>query len=479
MAVSDLKKYKLRTRLSLAYIFLALFLVALISILSNVFLEKHFQDYIIKQQATKNMDIASLISQQYNDADNSWRKTVVENIGINALEQGLIVKVKDKPGNIIWDATVHNSGLCNQMITHMSQNMASRYPRFAGGYKVNSYPLKHGAKLVGNVEIGYYGPFYYNDNDLAFINALNKILGMAATFSLLLALLLGALTAKRFSAPISSAVEAARDISRGHYNHRITDISNTTEIDELTSTVNDLAEGLGKQEKLRRRLTANVAHELRTPLATLQSHMEAMIDGIWEPDSSRLKSCHEEIMRLNRLVGDLENLARYESEDPVIRRENFDLSELTRHIIKNYEAEFANKDIVLDFQGGVSPVHADRDKISQVIVNLLSNALKYTAAGGSVIITVAHDQAQAILKIRDRGIGISSEDLEHIFERLYRVDKSRSRESGGSGIGLAIVKAIIDAHGGRISVSSIINKGTEFTITLPDSHQLPASISEN
>jgi signal transduction histidine kinase len=462
-----LKKYKLRTKLSISYILVALFLVALISLLTNVFLEKHFQNYIIKQQETKNIDIVNLINQQYNDADNSWRETVVQNIGINALEQGLIVKVRDKQGNIVWDATVHNSGLCTQMISHMSQNMISRYPDFKGEYKVNNYPLKRGPALVGKVEIGYYGPFYLTDNDLAFINTLNKMLGSVAAFSLLLALIAGALTAKRLSAPISKAVAAARDIGQGHYNNRITDISDTIEINELTSTVNNLAEDLDKQDKLRKRLTADVAHELRTPLATLQSHMEAMIDGIWEPDSSRLKSCHEEIMRINRMVGDLENLARYESENLVLNKETFDLSELAQYIVKNYEAEFVNKNIELSLQKEASLVYADRDKISQVIVNLLSNALKYTA-GGSVQITVGHYKNQVVLKIKDTGIGISSEDLEHIFARFYRVDKSRSRENGGSGIGLAIVKAIIDAHGGRVSVTSTINEGTEFTVALPE-----------
>jgi len=460
-------KYKLRTKLSLSYVFVVLFLVALISLLTNVFLEKQFRDYIVKQQEVKNSDIVNLISQQYNDEEKTWRTSVVENVGINALEQGLIIKVTDKSGNTVWDATIHNNGLCTQMIGHMSQNMTSRYPDFQGGYQLSNYPLKHGSDSVGSVQIGYYGPFYFTDNDLAFINTLNKMLGTVTVFSLLLALIAGAFTAKRLSAPISEAVGAAREIGLGHYDRRITNISNTIEIDELSSTVNDLAKGLDKQEKLRRRLTADVAHELRTPLATLQSHMEAMIDGVWEPDASRLNSCHEEIMRINRMVGDLEKLARYESENLILHKETFNLSELVQHIIKNFETDFINKNIALDFQGEVSPVFADRDKISQVIVNLLSNALKYNPAGETVNIKVGRNENQVFLKVKDSGIGIAPEDLPHIFERFYRADKSRTQQTGGSGVGLAIVKAIVDAHQGKLNVTSIINEGTEFTISLP------------
>ncbi len=460
-------KYKLRTKLSLSYACVALFLVALISLLTNVFLEKQFKDYIVKQQELKNHEIVNMISQQYNDSDNSWSTAFVENIGINALEEGLIVKVIDNSGNTVWDATVHNNGLCLQMIEHMSQNMASRYRNFQGGYVVSTYPLQHNAALIGNVNIGYYGPYYLNDNDLAFINTLNKMLGSVGVFSLFLAVIAGAFTAKRLSAPISEAVKSARDIGYGHYDRRITDISNTVEIDELSATVNDLARNLGKQEKLRRRLTADVAHELRTPLATLQSHIEAMIDGVWEPDISRLNSCHEEILRINRMVGDLEKLARYESENLVLHKEAFDLSELVQHIIKNFETDFINKNIALEFHGAASRILADRDKISQVIVNLLSNALKYNRPGETVSVDVSFDGEQAVLKVKDTGIGIDPEDLPHIFERFYRADKSRNRQTGGSGVGLAIVKAIVDAHGGQLSVTSVINEGTEFAVALP------------
>lgn len=457
----------LRTKLSLSYITVALLLVALITLMTNVFLERQFRDYIIKEQEARNLDIVDLVSQQYDAGENVWRNEVIENIGINALEQGLIIKVSDADGNTLWDATIHNNGLCVQMINHMSENMISRYPDFNGSYTVRDYPITKDAAVVGNVAIGYFGPFFFNDNDLAFINTLNRLLGIVAVFSLLLALITGALTAKRLSTPIAKAVAAAREIGKGHYDSRIDDLSNTTEIDALTATINDLAEGLGRQEKLRRRLTADVAHELRTPLATLQSSLEAMIDGIWEADKLRLNSCHEEILRINRMVGDLEKLTRYESENLILNKESFDLSELVQHLMKSFESEFLGKKVALHFHGEACPILADSDKISQVVVNLLSNALKYTPSGGKVEIAVTHNQNQGVVTVRDNGMGISPEDLPHIFERFYRADKSRSRGTGGAGVGLAIVKTIIDAHRGEIQAASVLNEGTEFVISLP------------
>lgn len=460
-------KFKLKTRLSLSYILLAFFLVGLISVLTNVFLERQFKDYVIKELEAKNTETAKLISQQYDSGQKKWNQYTIENIGVNALEQGQIIRVEDLGGNTVWDATVHNNGLCIEMIEHMANNMTDRYPGFKGSYMVNKYPLEKDGAVIGNMHVGYYGPFYFTDNDLAFITTLNKLVVVAGLLSLLLALILGNFTARRLSAPISKACEAAREIGRGNYNSRIKDDSNTLEIEELTSTVNELANGLEKQETLRKRLTADVAHELRTPLATLQSHLEAMIDGIWEADKVRLESCHEEVLRIGRMVGDLEKLARYENENLVLDKVEFDLLDLIQQQLNNFQAEFLNKRVKIEFDGEPVVLYADRDKISQVVVNLLSNALKYTSEGDVVQLRLESNREQATLRVWDTGIGIDPDDLPHVFERFYRADKSRTRETGGAGVGLAIVKAIVAAHAGSITVDSAKNEGTTFTVTLP------------
>jgi signal transduction histidine kinase len=459
-------KYSLRTKLSISYIFIALVSVLFLSIFANLFLDRQFKAYVINKQEQKNKDTVNLITQQYKGTG-KWDGSTIEIIGMNALEQGLIIKVSDASGKMVWDATFHNNGLCTQMLSHMANNMRSRYPNWEGGYAETSYPVNYNFEKVGSVEIGYFGPYYFNDSDLEFINTLNKVFTGVGIFSLFLALALGAVMASRISHPISRVINAAQLISKGYFTERISDKSNTKEIGQLTSTINELADTLEKQDILRKRMSADVAHELRTPLATLQSHMEAMIDGIWKMDTQRLKSCHEEIMRIGRLVGDLEKLARYESENLILNKTEFDVSELIQNLIKNFETDFVNKGVNISFRGETGEITADRDKISQVLVNLVSNALKYTQQGGSVEVIASSLGNEIEIRVRDTGMGISNEDLPFIFERFYRADKSRNRMTGGSGIGLAIVKAIVDAHKGNIVAQSELYKGSEFIVTLP------------
>lgn len=178
-------------------------------------------------------------------------------------------------------------------------------------------------------------------------------------------------------------------------------------------------------------------------------------------------SCHEEILRISRMVGDLEKLAKFEGENLLLHKTTFDVSLLITNILTNFAADFKNKGIEINFYGAEEPIHADKDKISQVIINLISNALKYTPKGGSVELRVKSVDNMTQLTIKDSGAGIPDEDLPYIFERFYRADKSRNRLTGGSGIGLTIVEAIVGAHKGKVSVTTQLNKGTEFTVLLP------------
>ncbi len=458
----------LRARLSASYIVVALICILLVSLLANFFLEGQFRTYIKQNLERQNREIIAQLSREYNNAD-GWNQYNITNIGMSALEQGFIVKLKSTGGIVIWDATMHNNGLCRQMITHMAQNMASRYPNWQGNYIEHRYPVIKDFKTVGIADIGFYGPFFFKDTDLAFINTLNRILIGVAILALFLALMIGNWMSRRLSAPIARVINTAGHIAGGNLAARSHQISNIKEINQLVAAINDLGSTLQQQETLRKRLTADMAHELRTPLATLQSHIEAILDGIWQADPERLKICHQEIMRVTRLVEDLEQLAKYESENLSLNKTFIDFGELLKQIVINFEPEFAKKgvDIHLYLAETETLVNLDRDKISQVMVNLLSNALKFTPPGGTVHITVANIPETAIVKIRDNGPGIAPNDLPYIFDRFYRADESRTRATGGSGIGLTIAKAIVEAHKGSITVQSEQEKGTEFIVLLP------------
>jgi two-component system, OmpR family, sensor histidine kinase BaeS len=459
-------KYSLVQKISVSFILVIIISITLISTLSNIFFENNFREYVIEKQNQKNNDLVYSVSQLYK-GNKTWEVNSIENLGVAALEEGMIIKVKDVDGNIIWDATVHNNGLCSQMIEHMGNNMISKYPNLNGGYIETKYDINtNNNSIIGTLEIGYYGPFYFNDSDLIFINGINKVILGVGAFSMLISLIIGSIISKRISLPILKVINKTKLISDGYFDDRIEEKSNTIEISQLITSVNDLANSLQKQDILRKRLTSDVAHELRTPLTSLQGNLEAIIDGVWQPTEERLKSCHEEILRITRLVSDLEELTQYESDNLILNKTLFNLSETIQNTIINLEKEYISKEITVEFNNEVENIFADKDKITQVIINILSNAIKYNKIGGNIEIKIIKDENKIIIIFKDNGVGISKDDVSHIFERFYRADKSRNRSTGGSGIGLAISKAIIEAHGGNITANSELNKGTEIIVTL-------------
>jgi signal transduction histidine kinase len=361
----------------------------------------------------------------------------------------------------------HDMSLCNQVMDTISNRMKVEYPRLDGEFTSTDYPLTNNGKSVGKVSISYFGPFFLNENDLKFLHSLNTILIIIAFIALLVSLFVGHMMAKRISRPILKTVDAAKKIADGRYEIRLEEESRIKEIKLLEGSINHLAKSLETLEKLRKQLTADVAHELRTPISILQSYIEAMSDGIWEATTERLQSCQEEVSRIGKLVGDLERLTKIESENLKLDKSEVDLYSLIEKTIKSFEAEIKDKRLKVSV-GGANPVLiADYDRLKQVAVNLLSNSIKYSGTDKTIHFEIFNTRDTAGFVIRDKGTGIPKEELPYIFERFYRADKSRNRATGGSGIGLTIVKAIVEAHGGRVTVESEINEGSAFTVTLP------------
>lgn len=454
---------RLRSKLIISNVIVSLISIILVGILSMNLLESNYKKLIQKNIEDKTKGIVQSIEKQYKS--DGWNLYAMENIGIDAMNNGLILEVVDNNNEVIWDAMEFNHGMCQNILQNVSNN-TRKNSKAPIKYVTKTFELLINNEKQGIVNISYYGPFYYRDNDLVYLNSLRNAMVFVAIFALILSIAVGLFISTKLSNMISKVVTSTSMISKGNYN-MISNDSNIAEMNTLVEAVNNLSSSLRKQEKLRKVLTKDISHELRTPLTTLQGNLEGMIDGIWEPTEERLQSCNEEVSRLYRLVGDLENLAKTEEEQVVLNKSNINIGNLISNILSNFEKKFLDKDITLHYESKDVFLQGDKDKLSQAVINILSNGEKYTLQGGHIYINIGEEKDKIIIKIKDTGIGIDKEHLPFIFERFYRVDESRTRATGGSGIGLAITKSIIEAHDGRVEVKSIINKGSEFTISLP------------
>ncbi|MCS4463631.1 ATP-binding protein [Clostridium botulinum] len=249
------------------------------------------------------------------------------------------------------------------------------------------------------------------------------------------------------SKPILKVIDATNLISEGNYSKGIKEDYSIYEINKLIKSINMMAGDLDKQEKIRQELTKDISHELRTPITTMQAQLEAIMDGLWEPSQERLKSIYDELQRLNRLTVSIEDLSRCEGSKLRLNKSEVDLETVITTILTNFEKQLLDKDINLQVDLKHINIMIDRDKISQVILNIISNAIKYTPDKGEIFVRCFIKSDNVYISIKDSGIGISDEDKDYIFERFYRTDKSRARETGGVGIGLTISREIVKAHG--------------------------------
>ncbi len=455
--------YKLKHTLTLIFIVLSLTLILFIGIFSNIFIKHNFNNYV---KDSLNLRKESI----YKDINNALKKEknldLIENIGINSLENGLIIKITDNEDNEIWNARTHNNGMCDAILKKMSSNMHKLNPDFKGNYTTDTYDLTRDGEKIGTLSIGYYGPYFYSDTEIIFFKTLHNLLLIIGTIYLIFSIFIGFIVSSLIIKPLLRVIKSTNLISDGKYEFEIQEKSKIKEMNQLVFSINKLSNNLKEQENIRRIMTKDISHELRTPLAVIQGSLEALIDEIWEPTPDRLESINKEIKRLTRLIDSLENLFKYESKALVLNREKIYIDELIKKIMTLFEKQMYDKNIKYDFEIEKHSINIDKDKISQAVINIISNSIKYTPENGNIFIKCFKKQGYLIISIQDTGIGISKEHLPYIFERFYRGDESRTRETGGSGIGLTISKAIIDSHGGKIIVKSKVRLGTNFFIVL-------------
>jgi len=299
--------------------------------------------------------------------------------------------------------------------------------------------------------------------DRDFRDSVNSLLALGGLVAGLIGAGAGVIFARRTTRPVVELTNVARDLQAGDRTRRAT-VDGQDEIAQMANAFNDLVDSVDREDAVRRAFAADVVHELRTPLAVLRSHLEAVQDGLIEPTPPLVASLHEETLRLSRLTADLETMTSADSVEFDLRREPMDLGDVARRAASALEHRFHEQSLRLVVHPRPAPVSGDAIRLQQVATNLLTNALKFVPAGGTVTVSTQHLGGWAELSVRDDGPGIAPADLGRVFDRFYRGEQVRT---GGSGIGLAVVSALVQGHGGEVSVTNEPEGGAWFQVRIP------------
>ena len=329
-----------------------------------------------------------------------------------------------------------------------------------------SHGGSHGAHITPTMKV-VMGPLEETflasvHNSLIWVGLAILTAGLAASY----------LLARSITIPLRKLSRAAEAIEQGHYHQKVL-IESKDEVGHLAILFNRMSEALATNTSVRRQLLANIAHELRTPLAVIQGQLEGMMDGVIEPTKEQLSSLHEEAVRLNRLIKELRDLSLAEVRQLALEKQPADINQMLQRSVSMLKpmADEKNLELVCVLENGLPDITVDSHRISQVFYNLVVNAIRYSPEKGQIHITSCRKQGEnrdwLVVTIRDEGSGIAQEDIPYIFDHFYRGDKSRDRKSGGSGLGLAIVKQLVEIHGGKVTVESILGKGATFQVWLP------------
>ena len=415
---------------------------------------KDFREYLEGEREDRIYWITAAMESSY-DKNEGWStKDVVEDM-IWALMLGFDVRLYDMKGEVIMDT--------ERAINAQSQAVVRRvialsdFDERRTGEKFVPYPLFLGGEQIGHLEVSLLSPrkegVFVARSDRLLLVSLLVLGGFAIIFSVFFS--------RRLTFPIKGLTRAATDISGGNLKSRVK-ISGNDEIAQLSDAFNRMAQSLEIQESLRRKLTTNIAHELRTPISAIRGELEAMIDGLIPFDKEHLQSLYAEIGRLRKIIEGIEELSQAEASSRYLRKTIFPLYPFLEGISGRFGMLFAEKGVGIELSCDEKlTINADPDRLSQIIINLLSNALKATESGGNVMITANEGPTGTVIEVGDSGSGIADEDIPFIFERFYRGAK------GGLGIGLTIVRELIEAHGGTITARSGAGKGSVFTLTFP------------
>jgi len=465
-------KLSLRWKLGIAFLSVVLISVGITSYLVNRSAQREFKQYISYGSSEYLVKVSDILGEVYQIND-GW--TGLQNIlgGWYGPPNTYLI-VADNSGAIVGDTS-------GQWIGREISDLRIQNPTeiIVGNDTVGS------VYLITSAIFSITPPTWRGQNlarltqiaEQEFLRRFNRSLLLGSMLAIAVAILIGILLTRHITQPLRLLTQGVGRIARGDFKHRV-DVTTDDELGKLATSFNTMAANLDTNEQNRRRLMADIAHELRTPLSVIEGMVDGMLDGVFEPNRDNLISIKAETALLTRLVADLRDISLAESGKLSLEQAPVNLVELVKLKVSQSAISAGDKGVHLQVNtpDEVPSIMADPTRIEQVIANLLSNAIRHTPDGGSVTVKIqSTDDVDCnntkkeglLVSVSDTGEGISKDNLPYIFERFYRIDESRSRRMGGVGLGLAIVKYIVEAHGGKVWVESTVGKGSEFYFTLP------------
>ena len=449
----SLARLSLRARLAIALVSVAVLTVAIATLFANIGLEPLVEE-AAKARLQRSADHMGQVAAAVYVDQHGWTPQAQQTMKHLAEIDGLRIKVKG-------GGTSFGSDLA--------------------GIATRSAPVAVGGRQVATIKVAQSGNVLLTPEEQHLQHSLDRLHLVAGAISVLAALLLAFLLAETLSRPMRRIRVAADRIGEGDLEARV-EPAGDPELRAVAQALNRLAATLEQEEEIRKQTVADLAHELRTPVNGLLARIEAAQDGVLEGPEN-LDAMHAEAVRLTRLLDDLSRLADAEQPGLLLEKRLLDLADVAQASVASFAPRFAEAGISLNVETDPVWVEGNADRLEQVVSNLLSNALRYTNRGGSVDVRVERSGGEAVLKVADTGSGIAPDQLQHVFTRFWRGDPSRSPDTGGTGIGLAIVRELVRAHDGRIDVASTLGEGSTFRVSLraidrPPGHSSTARVLE-
>ena len=454
------------TSLTLAFALTAVMTAVVLVLVLAVVWERQFMAYTRQNMQAIADSTSATISQVYQQTGEIDAGVAAEAASAaSSLSPDIVVQVTDSEGRVLYDDTWSNPR------SQSRRTSASVVPT-AQGAMVTSAIVGSNGESVGAVRLWALGSdALLTKSDASFRSNSYGAIATAAAIATILACVIGYFVSRGMARPIQRITSTAKQIRNGDLTAR-TGVTGPDEIGQLGETFDDMASTIERDIKLEHRLTGDVAHELRTPLMAMQATVEAMQDGVLPADDEHFEVVASEVRRLSRLIDAMLKLSRLENGSTEFNCERTDVARLVKGLVSSQHQLFHEKGLHLRFvdetpHGGELYADVDPDLLREAIVNLMSNAMRYTNPDGWVKVSLKQDRSDILISVQDTGIGIAKEDIPQTFARFWRSDVSRERVSGGLGVGLAITKEIVDRHNGTILVESELGKGTTFTLRIP------------